>query len=72
MLQYVQLTIHLSLFRPILENSVLITYAHNPHVNTHSDVSNKATGLNFGLSLHLHPYFVKVSSEGSGKTALLL
>ena len=38
--------------------SVLITYAQMPLVNTHADVSSEARGLNFGLSLHLHPYFV--------------
>ena len=27
-----------------------------------------ARGLKFGLSLHLHPYFVYASSEGSGKS----
>ena len=30
--------------------------------------SSKATGLNFGLSLLLHPYFVDASSEASGES----
>ena len=32
------------------------------------DVSSGARDLNFGPSLHLHPYFVCVSSKGSGKS----
>ena len=31
----------------------------------HTDVSSTARGLNFGPSLHLHPYFVYASSECS-------
>ena len=30
-----------------------------------------ARGLNFGLSLHLHTFFVYASREGSGKTAYM-
>ena len=33
-------------------------------------VSREAGDLNFGLSLHLHPYFICATSEGSGSTAL--
>ena len=29
-----------------------------------SHVSNQARSLNFGLNLHLHPYFVYASSRG--------
>ena len=32
---------------------------------------NGANGLVCGLSLHLHPYFVNVSSEGSGESVHL-
>ena len=32
-------------------------------------VSSEAKGINFGLVLHLRPYFVYASSEGSGKSA---
>ena len=32
-------------------------------------LSSGARGIEFGLSLHLHAFFVFVSSEGSGKTA---
>ena len=35
----------------------------------YDDMSSKARGLNFGPSLHLHPYFVDASSEGSGESA---
>ena len=31
-----------------------------------ADVFNRARGLNFGLSLHQHPYFMYASSKGSG------
>ena len=31
-----------------------------------ADVSRKARGLHFGLSLYLHPYFLYVSSQRSG------
>ena len=36
------------------------------------DVFSKVRGLNFGLSLHQHPYFVYMSSEGSGESAHML
>ena len=29
-----------------------------PIINAHADISSEARGLNFGLSLYLHPYFV--------------
>ena len=41
--------------------------AKMPPLNIHTAVSRKARGLNFGMSLHLHPFFVNVSSQGSGK-----
>ena len=39
-----------------------------PLITAHADVPTKAIyrGLNNGLSLHLHPYFVYGSREGSG------
>ena len=43
-------------------------FSHMPLVNTHADVSSEARDLNFGLSSHLHPYFVYVSSQGSGES----
>ena len=42
-------------------------YAQKPPFNTHTDKSNGAIGLNLGFNLYLHPYFVFVSSEGSGE-----
>ena len=54
---------------PIHEISVLIVYAQKPHLNAHAEVSSGARGLNFVLSLHLHPYFVYASGEGSDETA---
>ena len=40
-----------------------------PPFNIHADISRVANGLNFGLSLHLHPYFVYASREGTGESA---
>ena len=37
-----------------------------PLINAYTDVSSEARGLNFDLSLHLHPYFMHASNEGSG------
>ena len=45
------------------------TYDQKPPLNTHADVIRGAKGLNFGLSFYLPPYFVYVSSEGSGESA---
>ena len=35
----------------------------------YADLYSKAIGLNFDLSLHIHPYFMYASSIGSGKSA---
>ena len=40
-------------------------------VNAQAVASGWATGLKVGLSLHLHPYFVYASSEGSGASVKL-
>ena len=34
---------------------------------TYADICNKARALNFGLSFYLDPYFLYVSSDGSGE-----
>ena len=47
----------------------LIAYTQKPPINAHVDISSRARGLNFGLSLHLHPYFVFAISEGCGEGA---
>ena len=39
-----------------------------PPINALAEVSRTATGLKFGLSLHLHPYFVNRSSKGNGES----
>ena len=36
-----------------------------------ADIFSRARGLNVGLSLHPHPYFVYVSREGSGECAFV-
>ena len=54
------------LFGTVHEISVLITCPKMPLINMHTDVSRNDTGLIFSQSLHLHPYFVYASSEGSG------
>ena len=40
----------------------------NVPLNDHTDISSRATGLNFGPGLYLHPYFVYSSCECSCKT----
>ena len=40
-------------------------------LNAHADVFSGARGLNFGMSLHLNPYFGYASIEGSGEAAHL-
>ena len=47
---------------------VLIAYAQEPPLNAHAEVSSSARCLNFGLGLHLYPYFMYASSEGSGES----
>ena len=40
-------------------------------LNVYADVGNGATGLRFGLSFLLQPYFVNASSESSIESAHL-
>ena len=42
-----------------------------PTINAHASISSGDRGLNFGLGLHLHPYFVHASREGSGKSGCI-
>ena len=37
-------------------------------LNAHADISREVSNLNFGLGLHLHPYFVYATSQGSGQS----
>ena len=46
-----------------------MAYAQTPLMNAHTDVFSGDRGLKFGLSLHLYPYFLYASSEGSGESA---
>ena len=48
---------------------VLIAYAQESLFDAHADVPSGAIGLIFGLNLHLHTYFVYVSSKGSVESA---
>ena len=43
-------------------------YAQKPPINAHADISSEVTCLTFGLSLHLHPYFLYASREGLPKS----
>ena len=51
---------------------VLIAYAQKPPIKVHADVLRETRGLNFGRSLHLHPYNVYTITEGSGESAHIL
>ena len=62
-LQYFQpsLSYHLSLrswFCIFLSD---FTVCSKPPINFHIDIFSRAKGLNFGLNLDLHPYFVYVT-----------
>ena len=43
-----------------------------PLINAYVDVSSKASVLNFGQCLHLDPYMLYASNEGSGESAHML
>ena len=45
----------------------LFTVRLNASINTHADAPCRNKGLNFGLKLNLHPYFLNVSSKYSGE-----
>ena len=47
---------------------VLITCPQKAPWKINTGISCRAKGLNAGLSLHLHPNFVYMSSERSGET----
>ena len=51
--------------------STLLGVSSIQKVQHHVQLFSKSRELNVGLSLHLHPYFVNASSEGSGKSAHL-
>ena len=47
-----------------------IAHVQMPLINAHVEVSSEARGLNFDLSIHLHPYivYVSTSSDSSGES----
>ena len=49
---------------------VLNAYGQKPPLNSHSDISSRFRELNFGLSCHLHPYFVYVNSKVNPDTKI--
>ena len=49
-----------------------LSYACKPPLNPHANISRRARGLIFDLSLPLHPYFVNARNEGSGKNVQML
>ena len=59
-----------------MANSSSVTYMmknkqFDSLINIYADVSSDANGLNFGLSIHLHPYFVYASNKGLPESLLL-
>ena len=42
--------------------------AQMSHLNAHTDDSSRSRGYNCRLCLHLYPYIVSVSGDGSGET----
>ena len=60
-----------SIYYPDLRTFRVCTKVSFTNVNAHADVSNMVRVLNFALRLHLHPYFMYTSSEGSVETAQL-
>ena len=39
-----------------------------PLINAHVDVFSEASGQNFDMGLHIHPYFVYASRKCSGES----
>ena len=50
---------------------VLFAYTRTPPLYVHAEISSGARGNKFRLSLHLYPYYVYASNEGSGESVLL-
>ena len=46
-------------------------YTQMPLINNHVDVFSELRRLQFRLDLHIHPYFVYESSEGSSESAYI-
>ena len=58
---------HHEIFRAKVGNGGINSHS----LNSHADVYSLARGLKFGLSVHLHHYFVYASCEGSGQSVHL-
>ena len=56
-------------YNRLVHEMVLVAYGQMPLIYAHAGTSTKARGINFGLSLHLHPYIVYTSGKGSGESA---
>ena len=54
-------------FKYELALRILVVFTQKSHLNVNADVTNRARGLNIGLSLQ----FVNVSNEFSGESAHL-
>ena len=52
----------------VLHRFYCIAYAQKPVLNAFGDLSSRARGLVFDLSLPLLPYFVYVNGKGSVET----
>ena len=60
--------LYLAIYGPVDAILVLIACVEMSLTNTYADISSKARDLNFSLSLHLHLYFVHMSSVGTGES----
>ena len=49
-------------------NKQNLWHMHKTFINAHAGVSSGVIGLQFGLRLHLHPYFVYASTKGPHKS----
>ena len=58
-------------YGPVHEILALIACVQTLLINAHADISSNVRGLDFGLSLHLHPCFMYASSKGSGESLLI-
>ena len=59
----------INIYGPEHESLVLIAHAQTSPLNSHAGESSRSRFLNCSLILHLHPYFVYASSEGSVESA---
>ena len=55
------------IFEQAHEISIHISFAQKFRLNNYTELSSWARGQNYGLSLHLLPFFVHASNLGSGQ-----